>query len=270
MKPCLNGATTMPYPLEEDIRCASKAGFKGIEIWTAKLRAFLERNTTAALRAMLEDHNLTPVALCPYSIRFFSGEEECAEELREAARIASEIGCDLLLVCPDAPPPDMDEHSAWKIAGSRAREYAEVVSEHGVRLAIEPLGGHPFVPGPKEALRIVERADHEAIGIMMDTFHYYKSGVTVEEIEGIPIEKLFLIHVNDCEDLPREELQDGHRLYPGLGVIPLREMLSAVKRKGYDGFLSVEVFRQEYWDRPPLQICREAKKHLDEVMESLA
>jgi 2-keto-myo-inositol isomerase len=259
----------MPYPLEEDIISASKAGFEGIEIWTAKLQRFLESHSLEDLKGMLDEYKLIPAALCPYGIRFFSDVDACMEELRNAARMANAIGCEVILACPDVPPPDMDEHTAWRVAGEQARRYGGAVSEYGVKVAIEPLGGHPFVPGPSEALKIVEGADHDAVCIMMDTFHYYKSGVTIQQIEEIPIEKLALVHVNDCEDLPRERLSDGHRLYTGLGVIPLEEMLGVIKRKGYEGYLSVEIFREEYWRRPSLQICEEAKKHLDEVLRSL-
>jgi 2-keto-myo-inositol isomerase len=125
------------------------------------------------------------------------------------------------------------------------------------------------VPGAKEALAIVAEGDHPNLGMMMDLFHYYKSGVPMEDIEAIPIEKLLIIHVDDCEDLPRAQLNDGHRLYPGLGVMPVKEMLGIVKRKGYKGYLSVELFRREYWEATPEQISREAKKHLDAVIAAL-
>jgi len=38
MKSCINGATTMPYSLEEDIRSAGEAGFERVEIWLQRWR----------------------------------------------------------------------------------------------------------------------------------------------------------------------------------------------------------------------------------------
>lgn len=125
------------------------------------------------------------------------------------------------------------------------------------------------MPGPKEALRIVEEADHEQVGIMMDTFHYYKSEVPLNDIAAIPVERLAIVHINDCEGLPREELTDGHRLWPGEGVIPLGEMLGAIKENGYEGYLSVEIFRREYWEKDIEWIVENAKRSLDEVMAAL-
>ncbi len=101
---------------------------------------------------------------------------------------------------------------------------------------------------------------------MMDTFHYYKSGVSMESIAKIPADELLVVHVNDCQDRPRDQLQDSHRLYLGEGVIPLTKMFGVLKSIGYDGALSVEIFRQEYWDRPIDRITRESLNSLKRMM----
>ena len=50
------------------------------------------------------------------------------------------------------------------------------------------------------------------------------------------------------------------RLLPGLGILPLREMMAAFRDIGYDDVASVEIFRPEYWDRDPFELARDAKK----------
>ncbi|MBM3243203.1 sugar phosphate isomerase/epimerase [Candidatus Poribacteria bacterium] len=269
MKPCINGATTMPYTFEQDINSAGDAGFEGVEIWSAKLNKFLETHSVEAAKALLDKNNLQAAALCPWSFCFFGDIEGTAEAISRGAKLAQQLGSDTLLVCPDAPPSGISEAEAVKVAGTVGRRYAKICQNYGVNLALEPLGNHPFVPGPKQALAIVEAANHDNFGMMMDTFHYYKSGVPMEDIAAIPIEKLFIVHVNDCDNRPRNELNDSHRLYTGLGIIPLEEMLGILKRKGYQRFLSVEVFRQEYWNKPPEFISKEAKQHLDEVLAKI-
>ena len=47
MRTCINGATTMPYPLEEDIRSAARAGFEGVELWVPKVEKYLEAHSPA-------------------------------------------------------------------------------------------------------------------------------------------------------------------------------------------------------------------------------
>lgn len=266
MKTCINGATTMPYSLEEDIRAAGKAGFEQVEIWADKMDKYLETHSTDDLKNLLDASGVSASTICPYGMVLFGDKEPQLAAIDAAAAVASEIGCPTLLVCPDAPPPTMDRDAALDRAGEAAREYGDAAAKHGVRIAIEPLGMHPFVPGCNEALRILRIADHPALGLMMDTFHYYKSGVSMESIAKIPADKLFVVHVNDCQDRPRDQLQDSHRLYLGEGIIPLTKMFGVLKSIGYDGALSVEIFRQEYWDRPIDRITRESLNSLKRMM----
>jgi len=58
--------------------------------------------------------------------------------------------------------------------------------------------------------------------------------------------------------MPREYIEDAHRLFPGDGVIPLREIIAAVRAIGYNGVASVEIFRPEYWRRKPLAVAKQA------------
>jgi 2-keto-myo-inositol isomerase len=54
-------------------------------------------------------------------------------------------------------------------------------------------------------------------------------------------------------------LTDAHRLLPGLGVLPLKEIIEALRQIGYDGVASVEIFRPEYWERDPFELALAAK-----------
>jgi len=43
---------------------------------------------------------------------------------------------------------------------------------------------------------------------------------------------------------------------PGDGVLPLRDFMDAVRRPGFDGPYSLELFRDEYWAMDPLSVAR--------------
>ena len=77
---------------------------------------------------------------------------------------------------------------------------------------------------------------------------------------------LLIVHVNDCEDLPLAALTDQHRVYMGEGVIPLEVMLDVLREKGYAGPMSVEIFREAYWERDPVEISVAAKAAYDRMM----
>ena len=79
-------------------------------------------------------------------------------------------------------------------------------------------------------------------------------------------EKIFILHINDAEKLPKAELQDAHRLFPGEGVIPLAEIVSRLKDIRYDGPISLEMFRPAYWFRPAEEVAR---KGIDAIRKFL-
>ena len=268
MYSCINGATTMPYTLEQDLEAAAKAGFDAVEIWSRKLDAYLVDHDAAELKDLLDAHGLRAASLCPYGLVGFSDNRTQLREIERAAEVAAAIDCPVLLVCADAPPVGMDRVEAFDTMAVAARAYTERAAVHGVKIAIEPLGRHPFIPGPREALEVIERAGHDGLGLMMDFFHYYKSGVPLEDIRAIPTELLLIVHVNDCEDLPLAALTDQHRVYMGEGVIPLGQMLDALRSKGYPGALSVEIFREEYWAKDPVEISVAARAAYDRMMKA--
>ena len=140
----------------------------------------------------------------------------------------------------------MPKDEAFEAVVKCVKVLAQIAEEADIRIALEPLGRHPVVPGPEEALKIVKEVDSQSLGIMMDTFHYFCSGVQPEEVKKIPVDLLLIVHINDCEDLPLERLTDKNRLYPGEGIMPVAEYLAALREINYQGYLSVELFREEY------------------------
>jgi len=60
--PCLNEATTLDAPFEQDCEAYSAAGFKHIELWFPKLRKQGLKPAQAA--DLLRQHGLTPVSAC--------------------------------------------------------------------------------------------------------------------------------------------------------------------------------------------------------------
>ena len=258
MQACINGATTMPYTLAQDLEAAATAGFPAVEIWAGKLAAYLEHGGPARLRAELRERGLAVAAICPYGLRLWGDWKAGLPPIERALALGAEVGCPQLLVCPDAPGAAEAGPDVWAVAGERARAYGDLATAAGMRLAIEPLGGHPFVPGASQALALLRAAGHPALGLMMDTFHYHKSGVRQDEIAAVPPELWAILHINDVAAGDPRGFSDGDRLYPGEGVLPLAETLRYFRGIGYAGAVSVEVFRKSYWELPIAEINRRA------------
>jgi 2-keto-myo-inositol isomerase len=138
-----------------------------------------------------------------------------------------------------------------------------------VALAFEFLGQPDCsVPTLDLAHEIVRATDRPNLGLVIDSFHFYAGGSTVKMIEALDPKLIYVFHINDAENLPREELEDRHRLLPGLGILPLREMIAAFRKIGYDKVASVEIFRPEYWERDPFELAKDALTATRRVLEN--
>lgn len=270
MKLSLNGATTMKADLATDIRAASAAGFDYLEIWAAKLRDYLESHSAEELKRLLGEYKIEPYSINSIErINFREGQERAAlfVECEEMCRIASEIACPFIVVVPGPLPEGVDRDSVIEETAGTLIEMADVASRYEVGLAFEFLGQKLCsVQTLDMAAEIVERAARPRIGLVIDSFHFYTGGSMLESIESLDPKRLFIFHINDAEDLPRFELEDRHRLLPGLGILPLAEIVGALRNIGYDGAASVEIFRPEYWELDPFEMARSARKAAAEVL----
>ena len=82
--------------------------------------------------------------------------------------------------------------------------------------------------------------------------------MTQAEIAAIPPAWWTILHINDVPDGDPTAFNDGDRLYPGEGVLPLPGTLGFFAGIGSTDAVSAEVFRREYWELPIDEINRRA------------
>jgi 2-keto-myo-inositol isomerase len=270
MKIALNGATTMHADLSTDIKAASAAEYDLIEIWSAKLYKYLETRTPADLRAELTDAAIEPYSINSIEHITFRSDADYAAikaECETLSRIAGEIGCPYIVVVPGKLPENSIRNEIVNESVQVLGELGEIAANHGVSLAFEFLGqADCSVQTLDLCNEIVELTGRENIGNVLDTFHFYAGSSTFDSIDKMRAEKLFIFHINDAEDLPKDELTDARRLYPGLGILPIREIKEHFDKIGYDRMVSVEIFRPEYWEQDPFDVARKAKAATEEAL----
>jgi 2-keto-myo-inositol isomerase len=263
MKLSFNGATTMRASLETDIQAARAAGFDSLEIWAAKLREYLKTQSTADLKTLFAQHNLKPLSINSIehvTFRDAAAYEVIKQECRDLSRIAVEIDCPCIVVVPGRTPAEGASREDVIAESVRVlNELCDIAAPNNVTLAFEFLGQTDCsVPTLDLAHEIVRKTDRPNLGLIIDSFHFYAGGSTISMIEELDPRLVQVFHINDSEDLPRESLEDRHRLLPGLGILPLREMVQAFKKIGYDRVASVEIFRPEYWAMDPFELAKSA------------
>ena len=263
MKIAINGATMMKADLSTDFEAAQAAGFDYVEIWAAKLRAFLHHRTTAELKDLIAKTGVPPLSINSIehvTFRNAPAYESIKAECDQLSRTAAQIECPFIVVVPGKLPNT--DVSRAEIIDESVRvlgELCDVAARHDISLAFEFLGQTDCSVQTLElAHEIVRATNRKNLGLVIDSFHFYAGGSTIEMIEAVDPKLIYVFHINDAENLPRETLLDKHRLLPGLGILPLREMLAAFRKTGYDKVASVEIFRPEYWGRDPFELARDA------------
>jgi sugar phosphate isomerase/epimerase len=56
---------------------------------------------------------------------------------------------------------------------------------------------------------------------------------------------------------------------PGDGSLPLREFLAEVKRRGYQGALSLELFNRAYWQMNPYEVAKIGLEKMQAIAEAV-
>jgi 2-keto-myo-inositol isomerase len=271
MKLGLNGATTMKADLFTDIRAAREAGFELIELWAAKLDRALQERGIGAVQEALSRAGVQPWAINSIehiSFRSQDDERNIKQRCRQLCDVARQIGCPYMVVVPGRAPSGAEEEEILEET-ARILSVLSDIARPDVGLAFEFVGGQGLsISTLGQAVDAVMRCGRDNVGVVLDCFHFYAGGSSFSEFDRLKAEKLFIFHINDAEDRPREELRDSHRLLPGEGILPLSEILLSLKRIGYREMASIELFRPEYWERDPVELARDCKASMERLLGS--
>jgi 2-keto-myo-inositol isomerase len=262
MKLAFHGATTMTSDLETDVAITAHAGFKALEVWAAKMDRYMAAHSLADLNALFVNHGVMPLTLNSIEFIAFRGSEypQIRARLHELGKIAQAIGCPTVVVVPSPLP---DRNLPWADVMAEyvkvLRDLSDIARHYKIKLSFEFLGfGWCSVRTPRAAFEIIQKADRDNLGLTIDAAHFYCGGGLLSELDQLDPKRIFAFHLDDLEDTPKEAITDGTRLLPGLGVVPLDDICARLKRIGYAGPSSIELFRPEYWNWDPQELAIKA------------
>jgi 4-hydroxyphenylpyruvate dioxygenase len=261
---CLSGT------LEDKLPAAAEAGFHGVEIFEPDL--ITAPWSPSEVRHRCEDLGLSIDLYQPF--RDFEGVPPAVyqENLRRAERkfdVMEELGTDTILACSSVHPDAIDDDD---LAAEQLNGLAERAAQRGLRVAYEALAWGRFVNTWDHSWQIVQRGDHPALGLCLDSFHVLSRGSDTAGIAGIPAASLFFLQLADAPPMDMGILQWSrhHRLFPGQGSFDLVNFLGLVLGTGYDGPLSLEVFNDVFRQSEPHRTAVDALRSLLALQEQLA
>jgi 2-keto-myo-inositol isomerase len=264
MRLAINGACTMTSDLPTDIAAASAAGFSYLEIWAAKMDRFLKENSVKALEALFQSHGVRPASINSIEFITFRAADyaNIQSRTRELCALAQTLGCPSVVVVPSPTPTRETSWDEIRTESVRVlKDLGTIAAGFKVALAFEPLGfGWCSVRTARAGNEIVRQVGMENVGQVLDACHFYGAGSQMDEIDQMDPKSIFIFHLDDVENLPKEAITDARRLMPGAGALPLDDICRRLKKIGFDGLTSVELFRPEYWAWPAVDVAREAHR----------
>jgi sugar phosphate isomerase/epimerase len=133
-------------------------------------------------------------------------------------------------------------------------------------LAIEPL--HPAYAADRACVNTIEQGldicDHldpqrsGALGVALDVYHIWWDPELLPQIVRAGKDRLKAFHVCDWLVPTKDILNDRGMM--GDGVIDIKSVRAAVEAQGFDGYSEIEIFSNDWWERPideVLQTCIE-------------
>lgn len=260
-----NEATCMKNSsVEKDLELCEKYGYDYIELRLDMLKEYLKEHTVDDLKDFFANHHIKPFAFNSIENINFCNEQEW-EELKElflfGCKLSKEIGNKYLIVVPTVKEgmEKLTEEEVFNDSVKVLNELADLAEPYGVGLSFEPIGDRRWCCNSlRQAWEIVQAVDRDSVGLTVDCINFYMHDKCsdLEYISKIPREKLFVYHINDCEDLPLRVLDHCDRIMPGKGCIPVQAISDQVKKTGYDEIASLELFRPEYWEMDPEEVIK--------------
>ena len=127
-------------------------------------------------------------------------------------------------------------------SGAELRRCADRLGALGARLAVEFL---PFlrVRSIGSALELVRRSGSDA-GVLVDTWHFFHGPDGWDDLEALPLDRLAYVQFDDHPALESQDLREEclhRRVFPGEGLFELDRFCDALRGRGFDGLVSVEV-----------------------------
>lgn len=224
-------------PLEVSCARLKRCGYDGIE-----LAAEPHRLDIVECSKLLDEYNLDCPSLCGiFDVsRDLTADKEAGEKavqyIKDSVDFAVKVGAKIMIVVPSpvgrcVKPEGITMEKLTENAVQNVRRAADYAGERGVKLAIEAINRYEtyFVNTLAKGMDFVKAVDHPSVGIMADLFH-----MNIEEASLV--DSLYMVR----DKLLHVHIADNTREAAGMGQIDFKEVLRALKRIGYKGYLTME------------------------------
>ncbi len=261
---------TIPFNnfLEHKIESISKAGFSGIGIWDRGISDYLSRNNNLSdLSRILGYHNLRVIEI-NYLKDWANVRKDRKEGLIYGVQRLCDFGKALHADCITVAA--FGKEIIGELAIENFRLVCDEAAKYDLKVALEFLPWQEIAT-LNYAWKIISSSGVDNGGLLIDTFHFFKGGSQFTDLYNIPVEKIFVVHVNDFAfknnhyDLITQTR--SHRVFPGQGDFDLIHFLGHLHKRGYVGPVSLEILSDYFNDLSVDEISKIGFDSLRQLIE---
>lgn len=248
-----------PFPLRDRAEVCGKVGWKGMGFVLADLQATIQQIGLEDVRSIFADNGIRQVELeflvdwQHDDARGIAAETAFSEMLDLCAKLdAKKIKLGGGVFEESEPDIPMMRDAFGKLC--------ERAAPLGVDLVVEFL---PFaqINNVERAVAMTEIAGITNGGVLVDTWHIQRGGMTADDIRQIPPHLLKAVELDDAgAELVESFFNDSthYRKLCGEGVIDIPAQIQAILDLGYTGYWGVELISAEHRKLPLEEAARRA------------
>lgn len=270
MRCWMNQGTTLRYnDVEKDIWYCHKYQFEAIELKYSMICNYGQTK----MKDLVCRNNIRVGSIGALQLPLFQKEkikQQSEKKLRNMCEYAYMLNTKYVIVFPPRGNADgewdMIEEEAIKVLG----KYSDIADEYNVKLAVEIMGfSDSCIHTIKDGLSVIGKTGRRNIGLLYDFYHTLGMGNLGRDIVEVNPEKIYIVHVNDGMKCDNGKYVDDSRLWPYDGEIGIDRQLGMLKKIGYRGPFSMEVYQSQKWAFDMQECYRIARDKMRQMEQSM-
>lgn len=158
---------------------------------------------------------------------------QCVERLKRQVDFAARVGAQVVIggIRGRFEDDPTIRQAQYEGAINVLRQVSEYAASKRVTITLEPINRYEtnFINTLDDALAFIGDVERPSVKVLLDTFHMNMEEASMEE----PFERA-------GDRLSHVHLVDSNRRAPGMGHIDFKSIIAALRRIGYNGYLSGE------------------------------
>ena len=259
MKVCINTSTIRGRGLSLPVLASlvARAGWEGIEPWISELEAVDKQpGGLEQLSRQLADLGLAMPSAIGFSQWIVDDPAQRKAGLDDARRCMQLVrragGKRIAAASIGAHTPESRVIPSDVIA-ERFSALAAVGREEGIEPELELWGFSTNLKRLDTVKQVYRMAGASGSSMLLDTYHLYKGESDLGGLSDIRPAELGVFHINDYPALAPAVIADKDRVFPQTGIAPGAQIIHQLRKCGWNGFVSLELFNPEY-DQLPVEL----------------